>query len=143
MRLLIDRFWACSRGALIGRSAVGHTLGRGLLVAAFALVGPRIGHAQVTIGWRTDGTGSYPKAQPPHKWSATKNVVWFTPMPGYGVSHPVLLGQHVFTCAEPATLLCIKRDDGKIVWQKTCIYSEIEIEAEVRERLKVELAEVA
>ena len=116
---------------------------RVLLVAAFALLGPHVGHAQVAIGWRTDGTGNYPKAQPPLEWSTTKNVVWSTPMPGYGVSHPVLLGRHVFTCAEPGTLLCLKRDDGKIVWQKTCNYSEIEIEPELRERLKVELAEVA
>jgi outer membrane protein assembly factor BamB len=64
-------------------------------------------------------------------------------MPGYGVSHPVPLNQYVFTCSEPATLLCVNRDDGKVVWQKTCNYSEIEIEPAVRERLKVELAEVA
>src|SRR6516162_1068172 len=70
-----------------------------------------------TIGWRTDGTGCYPKAQPPLEWSTTKNVVWKTPMPGYGVSHPVLLGQRVFTCAEPGTLLCLNREDGKILWQ--------------------------
>ena len=34
------------------------------------------------IGWRTDGSGAYPKAQPPLEWSPTKNVVWSTPMPG-------------------------------------------------------------
>jgi outer membrane protein assembly factor BamB len=113
------------------------------LVATLALVGPHIGHAQTLVGWRTDGTGCYPKAQPPLEWSATKKVVWSTPMPGYGVSHPVLLGEYIFTCAEPATLLCLNRDDGKIVWQKTCNYSEIEVEPELRERLKVELAEVA
>jgi outer membrane protein assembly factor BamB len=114
-----------------------------LLVAALALVVPHIGRAQSAIGWRTDGTGRYPNAQPPLEWSTTKNLVWSTPMPGYGVSHPVLLGQHVFTCSEPATLLCLSRDDGKIVWQKTCKYTEIEIEPEVRERLAAELAEVA
>ena len=95
------------------------------------------------IGWRTDGTGCYPKAQPPLEWSATKNVVWRTPMPGYGVSHPVLLGHRVFTCAEPCTLLCLNRDDGKILWQKNSSYSELEIEPDVRQRLKVELAEMA
>ncbi|HLW66917.1 MAG TPA: PQQ-binding-like beta-propeller repeat protein, partial [Gemmataceae bacterium] len=91
-----------------------------LLVAAVALILPHIAHAQTTIGWRTDGTGCYPKAQPPLEWSTTKNVVWSTAMPGYGVSHPVLLGKYVFTCSEPGTLLCVNRDDGKIIWQKTC-----------------------
>src|SRR6516164_983826 len=95
------------------------------------------------IGWRTDGTGCYPKAQPPLEWSTTKNVVWKTPMPGYGVSHPVLLGQRVFTCAEPGTLLCLNREDGKILWQKTSSYSDLEIAPDVREQLKVELGEMA
>src|SRR5437016_11303400 len=87
------------------------------------------------IGWRTDGSGNYPKAQPPLEWSTTKNVVWCTPMPGYGVSHPVLLGQRVFICSEPATLLCLHRTDGKILWQKTSSYAELEIEPDVRQRL--------
>jgi outer membrane protein assembly factor BamB len=95
------------------------------------------------IGWRTDGTGCYPKAQPPLEWSTTKNVVWKTPMPGYGVSHPVLLDQRVFTCAEPGTLLCLNLEDGKILWRKTSSYSELEIEPKVREQLKVELGEMA
>jgi outer membrane protein assembly factor BamB len=99
--------------------------------------------AEMTIGWRTDGTGSYPKAQPPREWSPTKNVVWCTAMPGYGVSHPVLLGQRILICSEPATLLCLNRDDGKILWQKTSSYSELEIEPNVRERLKGELEQTA
>jgi outer membrane protein assembly factor BamB len=99
--------------------------------------------AGTPIGWRTDGTGSYPNVQPPVEWSTTKNVVWCTPMPGYGVSHPVLLGQRVFICSEPATLLCLDREDGKIIWQKTSKYDELEIAPDVRERLKVELEETA
>lgn len=95
------------------------------------------------IGWRTDGSGRYPKADPPLEWSPSKNVVWKTALPGYGVSHPVLLGERLFTCSEPATLLCLNRTDGRIVWQKSCSYSELEIEPDVRERLKAELAEVA
>jgi outer membrane protein assembly factor BamB len=94
------------------------------------------------IGWRTDGTGTYPKAQPPLEWSLTKNVVWRTPLPGYGVSHPVPLGHRVFICAEPCTLLCLHRDDGKILWQKTSGYSELEIDPDTRARLKVQLAEM-
>src|SRR5262245_30331334 len=94
------------------------------------------------IGWRTDGSGRYPKAEPPLEWSTSKNVVWKTPMPGYGVSHPVLLGERLVTCAEPATLLCLNRGDGKILWQKSCSYAELELEPDVREKLKGELAEV-
>jgi outer membrane protein assembly factor BamB len=95
------------------------------------------------IGWRTDGSGSYPKAQPPLEWSPTKNVIWSTLMPGYGVSHPVLLGWRIFICSEPATLLCLDREDGKVLWQKTCSYSELEIAPDVRARIKEEQAEMA
>ena len=64
--------------------------GRFLLVAVYALLVPLAGQAQapqrltgsnaenkatprpLTIGWRTDGTGLYPKAQPPLEWSGRK-----------------------------------------------------------------------
>src|SRR5215471_18163857 len=114
------RFGLSKTCSPLNRLANHYVPGRFLLVVALACTSPLVGVAQAPIGWRTDGTGAYPKAQPPLKWSTTKNVVWSTPMPGYGVSHPVLLGQFVFTCAEPGTLLCLKRDDGKMVWQKTC-----------------------
>jgi outer membrane protein assembly factor BamB len=113
------------------------------LVAALVLLATLPVLADTPIGWRTDSSGKYPKADPPLEWSPTKNVVWRTPMPGYGVSHPVLLGRRLFICSEPATLLCLDRDDGKILWQKTSSYSELEIAPEVRERLKTELAETA
>src|SRR4051812_49711704 len=87
------------------------------------------------IGWRTDGGGSYPKAQPPLEWSPTKNVVWRTPMKGPSNSQPVLLGHRVFICSEPTTLLCLHSDDGRILWQKTSTYDELEIAPKVRQRL--------
>jgi outer membrane protein assembly factor BamB len=99
--------------------------------------------AGTPVGWRTDGTGRYPNARPPLEWSPTKNVVWRTPMPGYGVSLPVPLGGRLFVCSEPATLLCVNRDDGKILWQKTSTYDELEIAPDVRARLKEELAQTA
>jgi len=95
------------------------------------------------VGWRSDGTGCYPKAEPPLEWSPTTNVVWKTPLPGYGVSHPVLLGERVFTCSEPATLLCLNRGDGKILWQKSSSYAELSLDPELLERLQGEQAEVA
>jgi outer membrane protein assembly factor BamB len=114
-----------------------------LLVVALLSAAAFPALAERPIGWRTDGTGSYPKAVPPLEWSATKNVVWCTSMPGYGVSHPVPLGRRIFICSEPATLLCLDRRNGTILWQKTSSYSELEIEPDARERLKDELAVTA
>ena len=116
---------------------------RPFLVAVLVSLGTLPALSAEGIGWRTDGTGSYPKAQPPLQWSSTKNVVWRTPMPGYGVSHPVPLGHRVFICADPCILLCLHRDDGKILWQKGSSYSELEIEPDVRERFEGELKEMA
>jgi outer membrane protein assembly factor BamB len=114
-----------------------------LPVAVLLSLGTLPASAGEGIGWRTDGSGSYPKAQPPLQWSPTKNVVWSTPMPGYGVCHPVLLGRRIFICSEPATLLCLNREDGKILWQKTSSYSDLEIAPDARERIRQEQAEMA
>ena len=113
------------------------------LVLVLVSMGPLPALFAEGIGWRTDGSGNYPKAQPPLEWSSTKNVVWRTPMPGYGVSHPVPLGHRVFICAEPCILLCLHREDGRILWQKSSNYSELKIEPDVRARLNVELEEMA
>jgi outer membrane protein assembly factor BamB len=64
-------------------------------------------------------------------------------MPGYGVSHPVLLGQRLFVCSEPATLLCLDKDSGKVLWQKTCNYSEIEIPQDQRQQFEAEKEQTA
>ena len=93
--------------------------------------------AAETAGWRTDGSGKYPTATPPTEWSATKNVIWSTPMPSKSNASPVLLGGNIYVCSEPATLLCINADDGKIVWQKT---STIEEATKPEDAEKVKLA---
>src|SRR5262249_2474325 len=108
-------------------------------VLLLLLVCPLAARAGDGIGWRTDGSGSYPNAQPPLEWASTKNVVWRTPLSGPSNSHPVPLGHRVFICSEPCTLLCLHRDDGKILWQKSNSYDELEIAADVRKRLDEEL----
>jgi len=78
--------------------------------------------ADPRIGFRGDGTGNFPDAQPPVKWSATENVIWKTPMPGRSNSAPIVVGDRVFTCSEPSTLLCVSAADGKILWSDTVTY---------------------
>jgi len=109
---------------------------------AFTGIYAAITHADTPIGWRTDGTGRYPKAKPPLEWSTEKNVVWKTPMPGQSNSQPVILGERIFICSEPCMLLCVDRDSGKILWQKNSSYDELEISTPDRDRLKIELKEV-
>ena len=39
------------------------------------------------VGWRTDGTGKYPDANPPIHWLADQNVIGATPMPSWSQQH--------------------------------------------------------
>lgn len=91
------------------------------------------------IGWRTDGTGRYPTATPVVEWSATKNVVWKTKMPSWSNSTPVLVGDRIFVCSEPATLVCVNAKDGSILWQKPNTYDDI-LSAEERAKAHEEVA---
>ena len=71
-------------------------------------------HAQPVVGWRTDGTGRYPDADPPITWSAQENVVWKTPMPDWSNATPVVVGDRIFVCSEPADLICVRAADGTL-----------------------------
>ncbi|MEE8452366.1 MAG: PQQ-binding-like beta-propeller repeat protein [Thermoguttaceae bacterium] len=80
------------------------------------------------------GTGVATDAPLPATWSAEENVVWKTPLPGFGSSSPIVLGDKLFlTCYsgygvdadEPGEqedlrhhTLCIDRTTGKILWNR-------------------------
>jgi len=72
------------------------------------------------VGLRGDGTGAWPGAKPVMDWNAAtgKNIVWKTPMPGPSFSQPIVVGDKVFTLADPNWLICLSASDGKILWQK-------------------------
>jgi len=98
-------------------------------------------------GWRGPlQNGSAPYAEPPLEWSEDKNVRWKTALPGAGQGSPVVWGKRIFLTAAipvgeelppvpddapgahdnaPVTrkqrfvALCLDRESGKILWQKT------------------------
>lgn len=43
-----------------------------------------------------EGTGVSDTTGLPARWSATENVVWKTPLPGFGASSPIVLGSQAF-----------------------------------------------
>ena len=71
------------------------------------------------VGLRGDGTGAWPGATPVSEWNAAtgKNIAWKTPMPGPSFGQPIVVGDKVFTLADPNWLLCLNAVDGKILWQ--------------------------
>jgi outer membrane protein assembly factor BamB len=97
--------------------------------------------AQEIIGWRTDGTGRYPKADPPTVWGPDKNVVWKTKMPSFSVSTPVIVGDQIFVGCERTSLFCVNKADGKILWDKKSDRAELPWTDEDKEKLKAERAQ--
>jgi outer membrane protein assembly factor BamB len=77
-----------------------------------------------SVGWRTDGTGMYPAAKPVLTWGADKNVLWKTPLPSWSNATPVIVGNKLFVCAEPATLVCVDKNEGTILWKQEMIAAE-------------------
>ena len=80
-------------------------------------------------GPRLDGTSSEKRI--PIHWSATSNVIWKTALPGVGHASPVVWEDRIFTVAalpdkEERVLLCLERETGRILWQKTVLKSPLE-----------------
>lgn len=77
------------------------------------------------VGWRYDGSGKFPAANPPVNWTAERNVIWRQEMPGRSLASPIVVGQRVFVTAEPAELVCLSTSNGKKLWQQSHQYNDI------------------
>src|SRR6516164_9359649 len=89
----------------------------GLLVASTMAAPP--------VGWRADGSGAYPDADPPTEWSENKNVVWQPKLPGNSFGSPLVLEKQIFVVSDPAELLCVNPADGKLLWQRSHSLEEL------------------
>ena len=81
-------------------------------------------NVQGDSGWRGDGTGRFPDAQPPKTWSKEANVVWKTELPSRSYASPALSHGRLFVLSEPATVICVDQQTGEILWQKKAGYAE-------------------
>ena len=80
-------------------------------------------------GPRGDGTSQ--EKNLPTKWSATDNIAWKTPLPGIGHASPIVWGNRIFTVtalpkSQERVLLCLDRQTGSILWQKTALQAPLE-----------------
>lgn len=94
-------------------------------VACLALLLLVSGLTAAPIGWRTDGTGMYPTATPPASWAPDSNVVWSVPMPSWSNATPTIVGDRIFVCTEPDTLMCLSKTDGSVLWQAANSYKDV------------------
>jgi outer membrane protein assembly factor BamB len=69
------------------------------------------------VGWRTDGTGRYPDAEPPVT-IAPGEAVWAAPMPAWSNASPAVLADRIFVCAEPATVIAVDKKTGALLWRQ-------------------------
>ena len=86
-------------------------------------IGPSTTSSAVT-GWRGDGTGRYPDANPPTVWyqkenGESKNILWKTKLPCYSWATPVIVGDKVFVRSEPYDLICLNKKTGKFLWVRS------------------------
>src|SRR5688572_28881829 len=89
------------------------------------------------VGWRGDGTGAWPGATVVKTWNAATgaNIAWKTPMPGPSFSQPIVVGDKVFTLADPNWLVCLHARDGKVLWRAAVDHTTVmppELAAEAR-----------
>ena len=79
----------------------------------------------------------YPDANPPLHWGTDKNVVWKIDL-AKSNAIPVILGQKLFTCAEPCVLICVNKANGQILWQGQSRFDEIKLTAQEKAQFNVE-----
>lgn len=82
--------------------------------------------------WRgSTGQGFCEETNVPVTWSETENVKWKVPLEYQGNSTPIVFGNKIFLTqanGEGATrsLLCLSREDGKLLWRQDVAYPEKE-----------------
>ncbi len=98
----------------------------GLLAAATSTT-----QAENWPGWRGPrGDGSCIEKNVPIKWVPAGSL-WKTKLPGKGHASPIVWGNRVFTvtglsATKERVLLCLDRNTGRILWQKTVVQGPLE-----------------
>jgi len=66
--------------------------------------------------------GNPPRRQTKKTWDCTdtksKNILWKAPAPGWGLTHPIVVGKRVFAVGNPDVVACYDLDSGRVLWKK-------------------------
>ena len=83
-------------------------------------------------GWRGDGTGRFPDANPPTEWDGDtrKGVLWSVEVGKCRYSSPIVAGDRVFVACEPDLMVCIDAASGKKLWEKATTFDDLPTEIE-------------
>ena len=96
-----------------------------VLVSLFGLLASHADAGGIGVGWRGDGMGRYPDAEPSLEWAKDKNVLWVTPTENWSYATPAVGEQRIFITAESTTLICLNKGDGKLLWQFDHEYKDL------------------
>ena len=83
-------------------------------------------------GWRGPrGDGSVENGSLPTSFEVARDVIWKVPMPGTGHASPIIWEDRIFLVdaiedTAERLLLCLERETGKTLWQKTVLESPFE-----------------
>ena len=80
------------------------------------------------VGWRGDGSGKFPSANPVTRWKAGENVSWVSEV-GAGHSSPIVVGQRLLITSEPDVLVCVDAETGRELWRKAHSLADVSAEA--------------
>jgi len=102
-----------------------------MLLGELLAVATPTAQAEPWPSWRGPrGDGTCMEKNIPTKWDPAV-ALWKTELPGKGHASPIVWGGHVLTVtALPSTkerlLLCLDRNTGKILWQRTVVQGPLE-----------------
>ena len=94
-----------------------------LVFALLSFVGtPTVAPQDTWPQWRgPTGDSVSPTANLPTKWSQTENIIWKTPLPGWGNSTPAIWKDAIFVTTQDKDRLLLLRIDrvtGTIAWER-------------------------
>ena len=109
-----------------------------LLLAAPVVVGaerPAYGAAaflpspSATVCFRADGNGDFSGARPVLRWreavpgasGPSRNIAWKSPVAGWSLAPPTVVGRRVFAVGEPDVLMCFDAGTGEELWRRRLI----------------------
>jgi outer membrane protein assembly factor BamB len=94
------------------------------------------------------GIGSSLATELPVSWSQNENILWKTPLPGAGASSPIVYRDHIYLTAYTGYLvpgeaeggldhlqrhlLCLDRETGKLLWQRS-VRAKLPEEEQIRD----------
>ena len=108
----------------------------GVLVVGLILSSAVAAQAENWPEWRGPSGNGHAAGALPTEWSETKNLVWKTALPKWGVSTPAVWGDAIFLTSQSEegvlTALRLNAADGKVVWSREVGHADTKREAEKR-----------